>query len=367
MPSTSDLNLLHLADYVAKGKQDNAKALIEAIKDKQSLLKTPTKLTDYSGRTFYCTVYEYAYWALDKHMCCMLKKFMDDNTKEFFKDKTNIIETTGLSYRKVDKTYKNPHYDMSYSLKDLSESEFNELKKMVSDDFVKIKNLTIHNYQNIAFSADEYQALKNAIKPHLNWWGNTYFYKTKANIINSKLSFDFDSLITALDTYVKKYNPYYIYQNKALWKKVGMAQRQVPAHIAQEYCRPDRAFYPKPSFTEHSLPRGLSFRKGHFFDSEGYWFPLPLSSTGLGFDYGLIRANFPSQCEKGYFLTENEAFSWPHQDDARKDLEAVSHLIQVRTADVAMLNNIEKLNVDKISLRSKSQTYGYNSNNQLKL
>lgn len=29
---------------------------------------------------------------------------------------------------------------------------------------------------------------------------------------------------------------------QAAWLKVGLAQRDVPAHITQEYCHPDRSF-----------------------------------------------------------------------------------------------------------------------------
>lgn len=39
------------------------------------------KFTDYSDRTFDCIAYRYAYWAKDTHMCRMLEKYMDKDTK----------------------------------------------------------------------------------------------------------------------------------------------------------------------------------------------------------------------------------------------------------------------------------------------
>lgn len=52
-----------LLDDVAKGKQNEANAILKGSADIQTLLRAPGKFTDYSGRTFHCTAYEYAYWA----------------------------------------------------------------------------------------------------------------------------------------------------------------------------------------------------------------------------------------------------------------------------------------------------------------
>jgi hypothetical protein len=45
-----------------------------------------------------------------------------------------------------------------------------------------------------------------------------------------------------LDTYVTHYNEWNSHQLDESWMKVGKAQRDVPAHWAQEYCRLDRRF-----------------------------------------------------------------------------------------------------------------------------
>src|SRR3990167_8588173 len=73
-------------EWVAYGQQDEAEILLSQVfqgqpnKIQAALLHQGT-FTDYSGRTFNCSAYEYAYWAKDTHMCRMLERCMDDETK----------------------------------------------------------------------------------------------------------------------------------------------------------------------------------------------------------------------------------------------------------------------------------------------
>jgi len=83
---------------VAKGRQEEAKTLIIASSSAQDLLLTPGIFTDYSGRTFNCTAYEYAYWAKDIRMCRMLEGNMDSETKAFLLERIESIDRVGLSY-----------------------------------------------------------------------------------------------------------------------------------------------------------------------------------------------------------------------------------------------------------------------------
>lgn len=52
----------------------------------------------------------------------------------------------------------------------------------------------------------------------------------------------------ALQAFVDSYEAWSNARNlvamAAAWKAIGKAQGDVPAHIAQEYCRPDRPFFP---------------------------------------------------------------------------------------------------------------------------
>jgi hypothetical protein len=72
--------------------------------------------------------------------------------------------------------------------------------------------------------------------------------------------FDFSPLLNAYQTYEQNYSAWYKANNweamEIHWcKQVGGAQLLLPAHAINEYCRPDRAFYPVPNFNQEGLPR----------------------------------------------------------------------------------------------------------------
>ena len=307
-------------DDAAKGKQDEAHAILESSEDKQALLRTPGKFTDYSGRTFHCTAYEYAYWAKDKHMMRMLERHMDDDTRAFMLEKVDMMEHSGLAYQQHGIAYQNAHYDMSFILKNLNADEFRQLKTIVGQGRAKIQQATIDNYKNISFTATEYEALKKTLEQHRPKGIFSFFYSSPATAISEKLTFDFHSLITALDIYVTNLNKWDYHQQEEAWMKVGQAQRDVPAHVAHEYCRPDRSFNPLPSFTEETLPRILTFY--NYVTNIKSWFPLSSSSSGLGFNFALAAA---AGCRAA-------AFAWGEL--AALDLAAVRHLDEVRIADL---------------------------------
>ena len=75
---------------VAYGKQDEAKILLQKINP--SYLLHEGTFTDYSGRKFTCTAYEYAYWAKDTHMQRMLEKYMDADIAQEMLRRVNEIE-----------------------------------------------------------------------------------------------------------------------------------------------------------------------------------------------------------------------------------------------------------------------------------
>ena len=54
-----------ISTEVAHGKQAEVEQLLIKlpIVQAQGVLSTPVPFTDYSGRTFHCTAYEYSYWA----------------------------------------------------------------------------------------------------------------------------------------------------------------------------------------------------------------------------------------------------------------------------------------------------------------
>ncbi len=298
-----------LLDDVAKGKQEEADTVLKSSDDIQALLRTPGKFTDYSGRTFKCTAYEYSYWAKDTHMCRMLESHMDDETKTFMLKKVNEMERSGLAYQQHGQSYKNSHYDMSFVLRNLSADEFLQLQMIVGQKDAKIQGATKDNYQQIAFTATEYESLKKALEQH----GPKRF--------SEKLTFDFRSLITALDTYVTNFDKWDYHEQIDAWMKVGIAQRDVPAHVAHEYCRPDRSFDPLPSFNEKNLPRVLTF-ENYTRTADKSWLPLSSSSSGLGFDFALVRSG-------GRVAAASKRVLWSFVD-----LAAVRHLDEVRIGDL---------------------------------
>ena len=249
---------------VAKGHQDEAEALLTANPDNtQTLLRTPGIFTDYSGRTFNCTAYEYAYWAKDTHMCRMLERHMDDETKAIIAARIDEMERidaatgqpVGLVYSQAGQEHHSAHFD------------FTPLKEA---------------YQRYLDGFDAWYAARN--------WA-------------------------AMDA--------------ALWD-VGKVQRNVPAHVAQEYCRPDRSFDPRPEFNEATLPRVLTFYNWTTGRDDS-WFPLAAPNSGLGFDFALIRAR--GQCIAA--CGRGEVVGPPYaRAGGAADLAAITRLDEVRTVDL---------------------------------
>ena len=335
--------LRQFTDDVAKGNQDEAEAILEASDDKQTLLRTASKFTDYSGRTFNCTAYEYAYWAKDTHMRRMLERHMDDATKTFMLNKVNEMEHSGLAYQQHGVEYKNPHYDVSFVLKDLSPEEFRQLQAMVGQNLPKIQQATADNYQTLPFTATEYEQLKKTLDHHKQYRLTSFFYTSPANAIANKLKFDFKSLITALNTYVTNYDSWGYHQQLAAWLEVGKAQRDVPVHIANEYCSPDRSFDPCPEFNEPALPRTRSFYN-YVSNSLDSWFPLTSSSSGAGFDFGLLLGGGGGAGVAGGGPLLADCLG------ASIDLAAVSHLDEVRTAGLTQSREILNVGAPRLGL-----------------
>ena len=241
-----DLDGLKLLRFVVRGEQEKADGLLS--KHPELLLKRGT-ITDYSGRTFKnITAYEYAYWALDTHMCRMLERHMDANTATIMHQRCLDIDKNGLTYEQ------------------------------------------------------------------------------RGVVIEHSRHFDLTPLKSALQDYVDGYDHWLATSNwpamEAAWIAVGMAQRDVPVHVANEYCRSDRSFHPRPAFNEETLPRNLKFYNDNT-GREASWFPLVVSaSSGLGVDFALIR------------MRSLESRLAPLGVFAAVDLAAVSRLDEVRTIDL---------------------------------
>lgn len=107
---------------------------------------------------------------------------------------------------------------------------------------------------------------------------------------------------------------------------VGAAQRDLPVHVINEYCRPDRTFYPLPLFNEDKLPRVITYYN-HQIGCDVSLYPLIISdSSGLGVDFALVRGRFRPAAVRvqrcGSALR------------AANELETICRLDEVRTSDL---------------------------------
>lgn len=239
--------LEHLPTLVAVGKQNEVDNILKRSQNAQELLVRSEVFTDCSGRTFNCTLFEYAYWAKDTYMCRMLVSHMDANTRAFTLKCCENIDQLGLMYKQHGRQKRSCHYNLS-----------------------KIK-----------------AALKNYLS-----------------------------------------GSFYLSTMQGKWMKVGKAQCELPAHVINEYCRPDRSFDPLPSFKDPILPRKMTYYNAiHGFDQE--LFPLLSENSGLGFEFSLARQ-------------PDRAMGWATGANKwiiRQDLLALTHLDAVRTEELKQIRD----------------------------
>ncbi len=169
-------------------------------------------------------------------------------------------------------------------------------------------------------------------------------YKQHDEVKTGSRHFDLTPLKTALNRYVQGYDVWDRLGNytemKSAWMTVGLAQRDLPAHVLHEYCRPDRSFGPRPAFNEQSMPRVLTLLDINSFGESLY--PLSITSSGLGVDFAFMRGGDHAAfrvCRVR--LVDHFTRAWL-VGIARMDLVAVSHLREVKTAECTqLLENLE--------------------------
>lgn len=258
------INVKQFLQHVAYGAQYEAEKLLESDEEIAQELLTARKIpfTDYSGRTFTCSAYEYAYWAKDSYMCRMLEKYMDENTKKELLIRVQKIE------------------------------------ELIGDELFKTTR------------------------------GLTY---TQKGIEHRSAHFDLTPLKQALQAFIDAVNqkPEDMEARGALWLKVGLLQREVPAHIAQEYCYPKRSsrrVRDNPSLVGASnfsnVERQLEFHNEET-DSYELWFTPDSFAYGLGSSFTITAFWFgvSSSLEGGLGM-------------AMTDLKAIKIIDEARTEDL---------------------------------
>lgn len=125
-----------LLGHVSHGEQNQADIFLNTFKEQgfdiQTLLLKPCQFTDYSGRIFHCTAFEYAYWCKDFYMCQMLLKHMDDNTKTEMANACGNIKTEGLRYTLNGQPNQSAHFELA-PLKKAYQDFFKEYKSKSLD------------------------------------------------------------------------------------------------------------------------------------------------------------------------------------------------------------------------------------------
>ena len=108
----------HFLESVAYGQQVRAEKLLHQVfqgqpEKIQAALRHQGIFTDYSGRTFNCSAYEYAYWAKDIHMCQLLEAYMDEDTKALMLTHIETNDTAGLTYQQNGQAHRSAHFNLT--------------------------------------------------------------------------------------------------------------------------------------------------------------------------------------------------------------------------------------------------------------
>jgi hypothetical protein len=245
------IDVKQFLQHVAYGEQNEAEALLQQDPElAQALLQAyDIPFTDYSSRTFKCTAYEYAYWAKDTHMQRMLEKYicMNEETRELMLQRVQDIEKLVPSSAPGGLYKPSPEpQGLHYTTTD-KQGQMIEHRAAHFDLTPLISALTHY--------ADEHNKTKN--KTESDW--------------------------TALDK---------------IWiEEVGRAQRDIPAHIAHEYCHPDRSFLDvlyNQTLLDATNPDNLKRQLGFYnyvTRNNDLWFSPGsyLVDSGLGFSFGILR------------------------------------------------------------------------------
>ena len=146
----------------------------------------------------------------------------------------------------------------------------------------------------------------------------TYTFENKT--VNES-HFNFNPLISALDTYVTKYNDWSFKECQKHWcGVVGKEQLKLPMHVRHHYCDPEESFYPTPEFNKKELKRSLKIYN-YITDKDQVW---DAGLVGLGENFGILSR------VRGMFAP------LPSKH-AERDLAAICRLCEVRTKDYNLL------------------------------
>ncbi len=217
-----------LCTHVAKGNQSTVEAMLRKYPD---LLLDRGDVTDYSDRTFKnITAFQYALWALDRHMWEAILKNVPEvpDGNEFRKDLLQQylqVEDEGLTYT--------------------------------------LNGQTIKGEQHFDF-----QPLIQALQTQADYYTQWYTQWPGAEI-----------------------NDHWDEMNNHWRTGVGGAQRLVPMHVVNHYCN-QTPFVPTPTFKEAALKRTQTFNTWVYARKESWFFPRRRAGESrLGVDFAIYKSS----------------------------------------------------------------------------
>ncbi len=138
--------------------------------------------------------------------------------------------------------------------------------------------------------------------------------------------YDFAPIKAAIQTYVNEYDNWYATSNwdamRHQWSNVvGLAQRYLPANVAQHYCDTDEEFPPAPPFNKKTFKRSLEF-KNYISGVWEFWFEPVSSTSGLGVNFGIAGG-------RGWGCPEGAGEAWTTRETAGSNLAALTSLCEM--------------------------------------
>lgn len=205
---------------------------------------------------------------------------------------------------------------------------------------IHMLNLMLRCLQNAAYIRGGYTVAEEIRKQLLAQYDEVMQkginYTLEGILIQGESHFDFQPLIRAIDFFSKGYRLWDWKQREQQWVNgVGKKQLLIPAHVAQEYCRTDRALYPCPSFNEENLPRSLEFYNWRARCTESWWSKEGQTSN-IGREFAMLRSTHCQIMAVGASIQRHTGLC-NAGISAKHDAKALTALSQVRINDVVRL------------------------------
>ncbi len=156
-----------------------------------------------------------------------------------------------------------------------------------------------------------------------------YDQKTRTKALGHGEHYNFQELLYALKSFIAQYDALKKSNNQValdrLWvHNIGGAQRKTVAHVAQEYCNPDRPFNPIPDFNKKPFKRQLKLYKDTWWTANIYHGPLGGRGRSSFSGFAIYRSSLDVNRMK---LTGMKTGSLEH---VKADYAALTNLFETR-------------------------------------